>query len=404
MIQIELFKNLREQGKTINELAEYFNVSTSTIKRFIKNNGLEKQKQDIDYETFINLYNQYKSDKEIAEVFKVGYTKIVKYRKSLNLLSQRDRLREEKKEKFLQLYKEGLDDSKIGRILGVNNITIKDWRESFNLESNFQYKRKFDTNKFMELYNSGKNYREISEILNVSDSTINEYAISLNLKPNTKVNKIVPTYEEEQIILGTLLGDATMRKTGKTDKSNAQISFAHSLKQENYCKWKETKLKRFVSSSNYHEEYDKRTNKIYSSYYVYLKASTYFTSIYDKFYKSDRVKYINKEILNKIDALGLAIWFMDDGYKETHGYKISTNCFSDQDLLIIKEFFISKFNIEINSHKDHTIYISAKYKDLFTNLIKPYIHSDCLYKLHMTTEKTPLNGETPEMDNPVLNP
>lgn len=79
---------------------------------------------------------------------------------------------------------------------------------------------------------------------------------------------------------------------------------------------------------------------------------------------------------------------MDDGYKEDFGYSISTNCFSLQDLELIKSFFKNKFNISVTIHKDHTIYIGAKSKDLFTNLIKPYIHSDCLYKLHVANKNS----------------
>lgn len=72
---------------------------------------------------------------------------------------------------------------------------------------------------------------------------------------------------------------------------------------------------------------------------------------------------------------------MDDGYKHEGSFKISTNCFSDEDLLTVKEFFKIKFNIDISIHKNHTIYILAKSRETFVNLIKDYIHSDCLYKL-----------------------
>lgn len=72
---------------------------------------------------------------------------------------------------------------------------------------------------------------------------------------------------------------------------------------------------------------------------------------------------------------------MDDGYKHEGSFKISTNCFSDEDLLTVKEFFKIKFNIDISIHKNHTIYILAKSRENFVNLIKDYVHPDCLYKL-----------------------
>ena len=47
----------------------------------------------------------------------------------------------------------------------------------------------------------------------------------------------------------------------------------------------------------------------------------------------------------------------------------------------IKEFFKTKFDINVSIHKSHTIYIKADSRDKFKNLVKDYIHPDCLYKL-----------------------
>lgn len=73
---------------------------------------------------------------------------------------------------------------------------------------------------------------------------------------------------------------------------------------------------------------------------------------------------------------------MDDGYKEDSGYCISTNCFKESDLQLIKQYFLTKWQITINIRKNHVIYIPCKYRNKFTSIIKPFIHSDCLYKLH----------------------
>ena len=61
--------------------------------------------------------------------------------------------------------------------------------------------------------------------------------------------------------------------------------------------------------------------------------------------------------------------------------QVATNCFSYEDLEIIKEFFKTKFDINVSIHKNHTIYIKADSRDKFKNLVKDYIHPDCLYKL-----------------------
>ena len=112
--------------------------------------------------------------------------------------------------------------------------------------------------------------------------------------------------------------------------------------------------------------------------------------------------YINPELLYQIDALGLAVWFMDDGYKYGTGYCICTNCFSDRDLSIIQQYFLDKFNIHTTIHLNNILYIKTESSKKFTELVEPYIHKDCEYKLQRRY-KTPLNGETPNVDNAVLN-
>lgn len=377
-MNIEEFLKLKSEGKTNQQIADLWGVSISTIKRFIKKNDLGTKDKSINKEDFIKLYEQGLEDIEIAEKLGVTKSKITNYRKNLKLESQRDRQRKKNQELFKKLFHEGKNDSEIGRILGVTNSTIHYWREKLIKEkSNFTYSRNFDTNKFMEYYIEGFNYKEISEKLKCSSSAIQDYASSLGLTPNI-YNKDIPTSRQSQIIIGSLLGDMSLiiPKNGK----HACGSFAHSLKQENYCKWLEEELSNFCSKGFYKEQYDNRTNKVYQSYFVHLKASEYLTTLYHKFYP-DGKKIVPKDLIYALDGLGIAVWFMDDGYKNEGSFKIATNCFSDEDLLVIKEFFKTKFNIDISIHKDHTIYILAKSRENFVNLIKDYVHPDCLYKL-----------------------
>ena len=264
----------------------------------------------------------------------IPFTTVQSYRHKNKILSQTDKTRSENHKKFLELYKQGLNDSEISKILNVNHFTIHYWRENMNLESNFEYTVKFDTNKFLELYNQGLNDKEISNVLGVSDSALCAYRKKIGLF-NNLYNKDIPTYEQEQIIIGSTLGDMCI-KMSKGAK-HASGDFAHSLSQENYCRYKAQMLKNFVSSEKYKSQYDKRTSKTYNSYYVVLKASEYLTELYYKFY-INKVKRIPKDLLYKLDGLGIAIWFMDDGYKSGTSYSIATNCFSLEDLEVVKEF------------------------------------------------------------------
>lgn len=284
-------------------------------------------------------------------------------------------------EEYKKLYKEGLDDSEIARKLGVAYTTTRAWRIDLEYPKQFRYKRKFDTEKFKELYEQGYNYSEIARKLNVSSSAIQEYASENGFKSRPKHFKDKPLTDTEfQILLGTIYGDASLIPQG--NGLTASCSFTHSLAQQNYCIWKYEQLKRFIPSPpKFTEEYDKRTQKTYYKVLVKTHLSPVIGELYSQVYQN-KIKYINKELLSKIEPLGLAVWFMDDGYKNQCGYSLATNCFTSEELDIICEVFKEKFDITPSRTKEKVLLILAKDRNKFTKLIQPYIHSDCLYKLH----------------------
>ena len=249
-----------------------------------------------------------------------------------------------------------------------------------NLPSNFVYTRKFDTSKFMKLYEEGLNYTEIAKILGVSSSTIQEYGQSLGLTANVfKYPEYTFTDKEFQVFLGTIYGDAYLRIP--SDSKNASGHFAHSLSQQNYCVWKYEQLKRFCSEPKFVSELDKRSGKTYYAVDVRIKAHPLFTELYPKIY-CNKIKYINKELFEKIEPLGLAVLFMDDGYYDHGSYSIATNCFTDEDIFIILEVLKRKFNLTFKKHSNNSIRLKKSDINIFINLISDYFHPDCLYKLH----------------------
>lgn len=280
-------------------------------------------------------------------------------------------------EQFIELYNKGYNDSEISRIMNVNNVTIKNNRESLNLSSNFKYKRKFDESKFKKLYNMGYNDMKIAEILNVSTSAVQNYRKQKGIKSNHNVyDNVVLSFEQEQVVIGGLLGDTHFRK----EYANACGEFTHSLAQDEYCKWKREILKDFCSDVSYSYQIDKRTLKKYDKVICRIYSNPVFNSYYNLFYKN-KVKYISKEVLYRLEGLGLAIWYMDDGCKHNNTYSISTNSFSEEDFEIIKEFFFNKFNIEVRRHSNGSTYILTKSASTFKLLIQPYIIDSMKYKL-----------------------
>lgn len=284
--------------------------------------------------------------------------------------------------KILNLYKKGLNDSEIGRVLKCNNATITLWRKRNELVKNFKYKTKVNEEKFLEYYNSGLKDVKIAEILNVSRQSVRYIREKLKLPYNNTHNLIELTNIQKQVIIGGLLGDSSIIKKYK----NAKLSFSHSLKQENYAKYKNNLLGELMSGMSYEHNLDKRTNKVYSRINFWSKCHPNLNYYYNKFYIKGK-KILPIDLLYELDTLGLSIWFQDDGYKNYPGLSIATNCFTLKELETIKIFFKTKFDINVSIHKSaNIIYIEANQTDKFTNLIKKHIQEECKYKLHRSPE------------------
>lgn len=320
----ELIQRLKTMK--IDELATYFNVSRSTIRRNLKRLHLSAFKRVFDESEFMRLYN------------------------------------------------EGKDDNYISKQLGCSNSTISNYRNKLQLPPNYKTKHEYLKQTIL---NSTKSKELLAKELDVDISVIDYFKETANIDIH---NYEISDYEF-QILIGGLLGDGSI--SINRNKIFGRYTFAHAEKQKNYCIWKAKQLQNLVYyprvfNPRYH--YDKRTNKIYTSYFCYSKECVQLKELHDRWY-TNNIKHICYEDLFKLDALGLAIWFMDDGYKSLSGYYIATLCFSNEDLQLISKYFLDKWNIEITITKNNEVYIPAKYRKHFTEIIKPYIHSDCKYKL-----------------------
>ena len=222
----------------------------------------------------------------------------------------------------------------------------------------------------------------LSILLNKSPNAIRIKAFRVGLSKLALRENIKLIDSEEQIILGGLLGDLYCRI--KRSCKNAQIEGAHSKKQEPYLLWK---IKMLPSLS-----FNLRRTKLG---YLFFESRTYpcLNEYYNLFYKEGKKK-ITQSILKKINQIGLAIWYMDDGSyaKRDRRCSLHTNGFTYDENLIIKEWFELRWNLfpKIYSHKEPKRYPGKVWYFLnfntietkkLLNLIKDYIHPSMKYKL-----------------------
>ena len=114
---------------------------------------------------------------------------------------------------------------------------------------------------------------------------------------------------------------------------------------------------------------------------------------YQLFYKNNN-KIITFDILNRLNPMGLAIWFMDDGSLNYYGpsIEISTHGFSFEENQLISQWFKSNFDIQAKIRKQksrsndttHFNYYLVMYGNdaqKFINVVQPFILPTMAYKI-----------------------
>lgn len=189
------------------------------------------------------------------------------------------------------------------------------------------------------------------------------------------------TQEEHDLIIGSLMGDASIRKREK----NSCFRFSHSIRQKEYSKWKLDKLINF-NISEFREVKRKIRDDFIQAIDFSTKTHPIFNYYRNLFYKSGR-KEITKGILDQLNPISLAVWICDDGsYNNKQGYIIlCTNSYTLDEHKIMKEFFKQKFGLDptIGFRDKKYYYLRFKQEDSkrLIELVKPFIPECMLYKI-----------------------
>ncbi|MDO8467884.1 MAG: hypothetical protein Q7S56_02980 [Nanoarchaeota archaeon] len=187
--------------------------------------------------------------------------------------------------------------------------------------------------------------------------------------------------EEHDLIIGSLLGDASIRQREK----NSCFRFSHSVKQLEYAKFKRDILSNF-SISEFREV--KRKIKNHTIHAIDFSTNTHpIFNYYRNLFYRDGMKVVSPEILNYLNPNNLAFWICDDGSYETkQGYIIlCTNSYSLEEHNLMKDVFNKKFGLDpkIGFRDSKYYYLRFKQEDSkrLIELIKPFIPKCMGYKI-----------------------
>lgn len=189
---------------------------------------------------------------------------------------------------------------------------------------------------------------------------------------------------QKEILIGGLLGDTCLEQNGK----NVRFRIEHGLKQENYLRWKWGKFRNIVAGEPRITQ-SKSADKIYQRWH-FSSLSLPILNEYRRQFYSKIGKIVPKNIKRLlISPLSLAVWFMDDGYKrnDCNALRISTDCFSIDQQLLLQECLKDNFGITSKLHKKGkvwNIYIPKDATLKFCKIIRFYVVAELRYKITLT--------------------
>ena len=197
-------------------------------------------------------------------------------------------------------------------------------------------------------------------------------------------NNIVIGIELREIIVGVILGDATVLR--RYPKSDAVIKFCQCEKNKDYLYHLYEKFEPLVATPP--KRVVLRREKDYVQYMFQTLSFKFINEYRDKFYDNNGRKIIPEDIEDKLTARSLAYWLSDDGMKNKPGYTLCTNNFKKEEVELLREVLKRKFNISTTTRVMRTgrgnyymIYIKAISAKDFRDLISPYVVGSMRRKL-----------------------
>jgi len=195
------------------------------------------------------------------------------------------------------------------------------------------------------------------------------------------------TSAQDAILIGSLLGDETLRK--QDNRKNALLEVNHSYKQKEYVDWKFKNFEEFILTM----PKSRKGKGSRTAYRFTTQSLPIFTEYYYKFYSLGK-KHIPIDL--KLNSLSLAVWFMDDGAKSYSSFYLNTQQFSNSEQIFLLNLLKSTFGIISKLNRDKQYYrlrIDGESSIKMKKIIEPHILPSLKYKLINDPVTTELKNE-----------
>lgn len=214
--------------------------------------------------------------------------------------------------------------------------------------------------------------------------------------------KGIKSSELRGFFTGLILGDATI------DKGVRARALRIKLTNKEFIDMISTIVKNNTPFTHYILEKPERVGSDgvhHKAYWEFvIKAHPYFNKLYHFFYNDIRHRVVYSKNLNWLNPIGLACWYMSDGYVclvgKTKGFirdrriDICTDRYYVEDIELMRQVLKNKFDLNtslIKRGKFYRIRILKDSYEKFINITSPYIVPSMSYKLYLGYQNKPDN-------------
>lgn len=233
-------------------------------------------------------------------------------------------------------------------------------------------------------YPDGTGFTKVTATPNHLMATPDGFKMAMDIDLGDKIlarhTKVVFNPCLEQVVLGSMLGDGSIRKIGV---QTAYFREEHSVKQTEYVLWKHScfgDLAREIKASG--ERIGFETIPL-----------TVFSDFKELFYsKNGKYKRVSEAVLRRLTPLSLAVWYQDDGSRHDESGVRRRNVIwmhaieqSERDVITeaFKELFGLKVHFSVRNNVTGIV-LNGDDADKFEHIIAPYVHPSMCYKLRQT--------------------
>jgi recombination protein RecA len=182
------------------------------------------------------------------------------------------------------------------------------------------------------------------------------------------------TEDQRQLILGSLLGDGSLRYASE---QNVSFRVGHGERQRDYCQWKREMLTPFANKMG-------KTGKGFGFDTIPMRQ---FAELYAQAY-GPQGRQVSEAMLTALDARAVAVWYGDDGtfsgsYERWGHGKAEIGCVSlspaDKERLAAR---LEELGMGRPTVSERKLTFSGERTRLLHEKIAPYLHPSLDYKLH----------------------